>query len=64
MSGQGPVQRMSRAYFEAEFGPIDGREHEAEMAPVRPLTPAFLAFDDGPDVSLRLRPLDPPPDAA
>lgn len=60
----GPVQRMPRAYFEAEFGPLDSTEHQAEIAPVRPLTPAFLAFDDGADVPLKMRPVPPPPDAA
>ncbi len=60
----GPVQRMSRAYFEAEFGPIEGREHEETMAPAVRKTPAFLVFDDGADVPLKLRPVPPPPEAA
>lgn len=65
------IQRVSREYFEAEFGPIDGpREHTAHIAPQAPgKTPAFmvwphLAFDDGADVPLNLRPFDPGPEAA
>lgn len=63
-----PVQFIPRAYFEAEFGPLDSREHTADIGPRRAQTPAFLAFpelfDDGPEVPLRLRPVDPPPEAA
>ncbi len=64
-----PVQRVSREYFKAEFGPI---EHRAEIGPVREGTPAFLVFpdllgdefDDAPPPDLKLRPVDPPPEAA
>lgn len=58
------VQRVSRAYFEAEFGPLDSTEHHAEIAPRRELTPAFLVLDTEPDVPLTLRPTEPPPEAA
>lgn len=61
------VQRMSLAYYEAEFGPLDSTEHAPELGPRVELTPAFLAFpqllDDAPP-PLRLRPVDPPPEAA
>jgi hypothetical protein len=60
------VRRMSRATFEAEFG--HGQEHEAVIARLVPKTPACLVqlerFDDGPEVALKLRPTDPPPEAA
>lgn len=62
-----PVQRVSRAYFEAEFGPLDSPEHLAEVAPTVEKTPAFLVWpqllDDEPP-PLKLRPVDPPPEAA
>lgn len=37
-----PVQRVSRHYFEAEFGPIDSPEHTAEIGPRVETTPAFM----------------------
>ncbi|MFJ2307670.1 hypothetical protein [Streptomyces sp. NPDC087787] len=40
------VQRMSRAYFDAEFG-WHAREHVSEIAPVvREKTPAFLVWPE------------------
>ena len=39
-----PVQRMRRAYFEAEFGPIRDHEHESEIMSLREGTPAFLVW--------------------
>lgn len=48
-----PVQRVPIAYFEAEFGPINGREHSEEIAPRVQKTPAFLVWpellDDQPE---------------
>lgn len=41
-----PVQRVSRAYFEAEFGPIDSTEHTAEIGPTVEKTPAFLVWPE------------------
>lgn len=63
MTGQNHprVQLVSRAYFEAEFGPV---EHRAEIGPVRESTPAFLVPRDERIPDLKLRPIDPPPEAA
>lgn len=40
------VHRVPRAYFEAEFGPIDSHEHTAEIAPTVQKTPAFLVWPE------------------
>jgi hypothetical protein len=62
---------MSRAYYEAEFGPLDGTEHTPVLGPRVEGAPAFLVFpdllgdefDDAPPPALKLRPVDPPPEA-
>ena len=44
MSDPQPVRIMPRAYFEAEFGSLDSRDHEAVLSPTRVKTPAFLVW--------------------
>lgn len=38
------VQFVPRAYFEAEFGPLDSHGHAEDIAPTVDKTPAFLAW--------------------
>lgn len=56
------VTRLPRAYFEAEFGPVDHTETIGHRADT---TPAFL-IPPAPDAppALKLRPVPPPPEAA
>lgn len=62
-----PVRLLSLAYYEAEFGPIDSQEHTSAIGPTVERTPAFLVWpqllDDEPP-PIKLRPVDPPPEAA
>lgn len=39
-----PVQRVSRAYFKAEFGPLDSHDHAERIAPAVEKTPAFMVW--------------------
>lgn len=40
------IQRIPRAYFEAEFGPVAAAEHEAVIGRIRTKTPAFLVWPE------------------
>lgn len=39
-----PVQRIPRAYYEAEFGPLDSHDHAESIAPAVEKTPAFMVW--------------------